>query len=218
MRLQLPLILMSVAVGAACHHGPTLDTRSFELKYLSGGEASLIVNPYVYADRPGGHGLMSYSGRVLTVRETPDNLDRIARVLAQYDRAHPLVRLTFHLIQADGATATDSELNDVEPTLRKLFRFKGYRLVEEGIFSATEGGTVRQSMGSYTLETEIRHVAGAGDSATIDLSVHLAGRDVRFGTDVGVAAGKTAVLGNIGEDPRGTLILTVRSELVNASP
>jgi hypothetical protein len=35
---------------------------------------------------------------------------------------------------------------------------------------------------------------------------------------VGVPTGKTAVLGNVGEDPRGTLILTVQPELVNVSP
>jgi len=220
MRLHVSLILTAAAALAACGRGPNLDTRTFELKYLGGEEASLIVGPYVYADRPNAQGMISYSRGTLTVRETSDNLDKIARVLAQYDRPRPLVRLTFHLIQADGAAASDPEIADVEATLRKLFRFRGYRLVEEGIFSATEGGEVTQQLGGggYLIHAEIRRVSGPGDSAIVELAVQLSGRDLQFGTQVGVAAGKTAVLGNIGEDPRGTLILTVRPELVNASP
>jgi len=90
--------------------------------------------------------------------------------------------------------------------------------VEEGIFSATDGGEVHQSMGGYNIAAEIRGVAGVGDSATIDLGVRLSGRDVSFATTVGLPIGKTAVLGNVGEDPRGTLILTVRAELISAAP
>lgn len=218
MRLTLSLVPI-MAIFAACTRGaPRLDTRTFELAHLNGSEAVQLLSPYVYADRPGGGGQLAYSGSRLTVRETPDNLEKIARVLAQIDRPRPLVRLTFHLIQADGATATDSAIGDVVPTLRKLFRFQGYRMMEEGIFSAVEGGSVEQSLGNYTLGTEIRHVSGTGDSAVVDLEVHLNGRDMRFRTVVGIAVGKTAVLGNVGEDPRGTLILTVHPELMGATP
>jgi len=61
-------------------------------------------------------------------------------------------------------------------------------------------------------------VAGRADSATMELVVHLRGRAVEFKTRVGIPAGKTAVLGNVGQDPRGTLILTVHPELISASP
>jgi len=217
MRSLFPMMLGVLAGLAACG-GPRLETQTFNLKYLPGNTASLIISPYVYGDRQEAKGLMSFSQSTLTVRETPDNLEKIARVLAQYDHPRPLVRLAFHLIQADGATVTDPAIADVEPTLRKLFRFHGYRMVEEGVFSVREGGVVQQALGAYSLNAEMRRVAGAGDSAIVEISVTLLGRDVRFGTEVGVPAGKTAVLGNIGEDPRGTLILTVRPELISASP
>src|SRR5256886_8817065 len=42
------------------------------------------------------------------------------RVLAEYDRPRPFVRLTFHLIEADGATTTDPAIRDVEAALRHL--------------------------------------------------------------------------------------------------
>jgi hypothetical protein len=211
-----PLMLAAIACGGR----PDLDTRTFHLKYIPADEARDIILPYIFADRPDAKGTLSYSGSTITVRETRDNLDKIARVLAQYDVPGPMVRLTFHLIQADGAATADPAIADVEPTLRKLFRFRGYRLVQEGIFSVTEGGDVRQQLGAgaYTVEAGIRRVAGVGDSAVVEFGVQLSGRDVRFGTQVVLPVGKTAVLGNVGESPRGTLILTVKPELISVSP
>ena len=209
-----------MALGACRGGGARLETRTFALHYLWSSQAEMIIRPYVYLDRPNAQGVISPAENSITVRETPDNLDKIARVLAEYDRPRPLIRLTVHLIQADGATATDSAIADVEATLHKLFRFRGYRLVQEGIFSTTEDGVVSQQLGdgAYSIEVHVHRVAGSGDSATVPLEVHLFGRNVRFSTDVGIPVGKTAVLGNVGEDPRGTLILTVRPELITASP
>ena len=39
------------------------------------------------------------------------------------------VRFRFHLVQADGFTEEDPEIADVVTELRKLFNFRGYRLV-----------------------------------------------------------------------------------------
>jgi hypothetical protein len=208
-----------VLLASCGQAGQRLDTQTFALKYLKASAARDLVLPYVYLDRAGAPGAISFTDG-LTVRETRDNLARIGRMLSQFDQPRPLVRLTFRLIQADGVTTSDTTLADVEATLRKLFRFRGYRLVEEGIFSATEGGEVTQQLGraGYLIAAEIRGVSGPPDSAIVDLAVHLSGREVRFGTQVGVPVGKTAVLGNVGEDPRGTLILTVQPELISVSP
>ena len=101
MRRNAPLLLsLGAALVAACGGTPILDTRTFQLKYLRASQAQDIVSPYVFADRPNAKGAMSTSNSTITVRETRDNLDKIARVLAQYDVPRPLVRLTFHLIQA----------------------------------------------------------------------------------------------------------------------
>jgi len=221
------LSALAVLLIAACSGSSAkLDTRTFPLRYLSPNEALELVAPYllngtVSARRDqNSPSAMGATKAAITVRETRDNLERIARMLAQFDVPRPLVRLTFHLIQADGAATSDSAIADVEAVLRKLFRFRGYRMVQEGIFSATEGGNVTQQLGGagYLIAAEIQRVSGSGDSAIVQLSVHLRGRDVQFGTQVGVPVGKTAVLGNVGEDPRGTLILTVKPELISASP
>jgi hypothetical protein len=219
MRRHVPLLLCLVAaLVAACGGTPILDTRTFQLKYIRADQAQDIIAPYVYADRPNAKGMISRSASTLTVRETRDNLEKIARVLAQYDVPRPMVRLTFHLIQADGAATTDPAIADVETTLRALFRFQGYRLVQQGLFITAEGGDVQQMLGSYAIFPSVERVSGSGDSALVDLGVRLRGPHSDFSTRVTVPAGKTAVLGNVGDDPRGTLILTVKPELVSASP
>src|SRR5438445_10378682 len=178
MKTRTSCAITVAALLAACSpRGPNLDTRTFALKYLRGSDAIPIVVPYVYTDRPNANGVFSVSDNAITVRETPDNLDKIARVLAQSHRPRPFVRLTFHLIEADGAATTDPVIRDVEATLRQLFRFRGYRLVAEGVVSATEKGEVTQVLGSetehYALESSVQRFAGSADRAPVERSVHL---------------------------------------------
>src|SRR5213080_2055445 len=213
-------IAVATLLTACSPRGPNLDTRTFALKYLRGSDAVSIVVPYIYTDRPNAKGVFSVSDNAITVRETPDNL---ARVLAEYDQPRPFVRLTFHLIEADGATTTDPAIRDVEATLRRLFRFQGYRLVAEGVVSATEKGEVTQALATtpnpYVLSASVQRLAGSADSPTVELNVRLdAMRGGNFRTTVTIPVGKTAVLGNVQALPHGrTLILTVRPELLTTS-
>ncbi len=52
------------------------------------------------------------------------------------------VLLTFHLIQADGFTDEDPEISDVVSELRKLFNFRGYRLLSTSVLNV---GLVRSN-------------------------------------------------------------------------
>lgn len=220
MKARFLFALLVLGPLAACGRSPVrLETRTFALHYLNRGETHELVSPYVYVDRPGAQGALSVGENTLTVRETPDNLDRIARVLAQYDRPAPSVRLTFKLIRADGATRSDSSIRDVEAALRSLFRFRGYSLVAQGIVTGAQQSGSRQTLegagGPYNLEAGIDRVGGSGDSAVVTLHVHLMFRGGEFSTTVGIPAGKTAVLGNVeGGSPNAALILTVRPDLL----
>jgi len=214
------LALVGLGVLTACS-GPELDKRTFALKYLRGEEARDIILPYVYDDRPDAPGLVSYKGTLITIRETPDNLEKIARVLAQYDRPAPSVQLHFQIIQADGATQSDPAIAEVEGALRKLFRFRGYRLVGEGLMSSTEYGESAQEIGGaggpYTIVAHIGDVSGSADSGMVRLEASLTiprvGQALR--ASVSLRTGQTAVLGNARLNPEGaTVILTVRPELV----
>jgi hypothetical protein len=219
---SLVLSVLLAGLAAACGRSPVrLETRNFALRYLSSAEAQQIVLPYIFTDRPGANGAMSASRTSITVRETPDNLDRIGRILEEYDRPQPSVQLTFKVIRADGAAPRDTTIRDVEAALRSLFRFKGYALVAEGVVTSGSYAHTEQTLagpgGPYRLRTGVERVAGAGDSTVVTLEVQLLvpRSGGRFETTVGIPVGKTAVLGNVeSETPDRALILTVRPELM----
>jgi len=204
-----------------CTRSPDLDTRTFQLEHLDGGAASEIIDPYVYGDRPGAPGTLSYQGYVLTVRETPDNLAKIARVLEEFDRPTPSIQLKFQIIEADGVARPDSAIAEVEAELRKLFQFRGYRLLAEAYAGGVEGSAVTQTVrtggDSYLIEAQIHRVRATDSSGTVVLSVGLHYPQGGGGLEstVSVPVGKTVVLGNAQLDPkRGPLILAVRPDLV----
>lgn len=215
--------LITVVLLGGCGRGPALDTRTFELQYLEPNLAAELVDPYVYGDRPDAPGRISLARNLITVRETEDNLEKIARVLARYDNPSPSVQLHFQIIEANGAGATDSAIADVESALRKLFRFRGYRLLAQAVLGGVEGSRVSQQIGQsesglpLTINAGILAVRGTGDSGIVRLEVSL--RDLArgsvFETTVNVRAGQTVVLGSTQPAPRGeTLILTVRPEVL----
>jgi len=220
MKARFMLALSLLGLLAACGRSPArLETRTFALHYLDLWTAQRMVEPYVDSARPGAKGAVSATMNTLTVRETADNLDRIARVLAQYDHSQPGVRLTFKVIEADGAAPSDTSIRDIEATLRTLFRFRGYKLISEGLVVGAQNSRSTQTLGGsggpYVLQTSIEWVTGSGDSATIHVEVHLAFPGGEFVTTVGIPVGKTAVLGNVkGGPPNSALILTVRPDLV----
>lgn len=215
----------AVASLVACPSGAGLETRTFALKYLSSGEAASIIDPYVYTDRPKAGGRISMAGNTISVRETHDNLERIARVLEQYDRPQPTVQLTFRVIAANGGpgATTDPAIADVEAVLRRLFRFRSYGLVGEGVVGGIEGSSVTQSLGgpgeTYQVTARLNRVRLSGDSGTVQLEVRMVTLGGELESVVTLPMGKTAVLGNARAAPgKRTVILTVRPELVTPSP
>lgn len=216
--VPIPLLLLGLA---ACG-GPNLDTRTFELSYLDAGEARAIISPYVYGDRPNAPGTISGSSNVLTVRETPDNLDKIARVLQQFDLPKPRVQLHFQLIEADGSEGTDPAIAEVEEELRRLFRFDGYRLAAEAYLGGSEGSSIEQVIGGdrntapqWLLSARIHEVRARGDSGIILMTVGV--RSPIGGgmeTSLNARSGQTVVVGNAElRQGAGTLILVVTPEL-----
>lgn len=217
MRDRLPSLMGAVVLLAACGRPVTLETRTFRLNHITPGEASAIIDPYVFTDRPGAPGRLNNAATSITVRETRDNLDRITRVLVEYDRPIPGLRLTFRLIEADGTAATDPAIADIEAVLRKLFRFRGYRVIGEGVVAAVERHGIQQHLGgpmeTFVLDAMVNHIQGTGDSATVQLTVRLIDG---LSTGLTIPVGKTAVVGSAQSNRgKGTLILTVRPEFVS---
>ncbi len=223
MRRSYPVFaaLVTGVMLAACSGEPTLDTRTFPLQYLEPSTARGLIEPYVYGDRPDHPGMLSFTSSTMTVRETTDNLDRIARVLAEYDVPTPLVRLVFQIIEADGDATADPRIAAVETELRKLFRYEGYRLVAEAVVSGTAQSQVQQEVGggargdSYSIIVEIAEVRTIGDSGFVSMHVELLRHGGGLSARINARIGQTVVLGNaqLGMEG-GTTILTVRPEFI----
>ena len=209
---------------AVCEGGPHLvATRTFELQYLDPGEAIQMVSPYVYAEREGAPGLVTGFTGGITVRETPEALDRIAEVLEQYDRAKPGVRLRFQIIEADGFTERDARIADVQSALEELFRFEGYRLLTETPLALMEGASSSQILAvddrQFQIEAHLEQVRGTGARGSVELVVGLAefgdGYGPSINTTMAVPVGQTVVLGSAKARDKATLILTVLPEFVH---
>ena len=213
----------------ACRNGVALETRTFRLRSLDDSVARTIIDPYVFWDRPDAPGTVTAVQGVLTVRETSDNLDRIARVLEEFDSPRQSVTLHFQVIVANGGGSADPAIAEVEEELRRLFRFAGYRLVAQGSVTGLEQSYVNQKMFTqdpnnqararlmfsvYDVDADIGKVMGGGESGMVELKVQLGGNgNLLFGASVVLGIGNTIVLGTLQLPDNQALILTLRAEL-----
>jgi hypothetical protein len=222
------LLSMSLLLMACDGLGsPRLDVQTFNLQYRSGYEASELISPYVFADREGAPGDMSATVDAITVRETRDNLDKIGRVLAEFDQPIPGVRLYFQLIEADSFQEEDPAIADVVGELRSLFRFEGYRLLGEAMVPVAGGTMDRQSFSQRFLGVDNPIIVEAAARVMATGTVRLDPVQLRdtwdelMTTSVNLTPGQTIVIGGtqartrlVSGSPGGetVLILTVRAE------
>lgn len=209
-----------VPLLAGCGGPGELDTRTFAINHLRPHEATALIEPYVYLDREGAPGSYSAAEAAITVRETPDNLDKIARVLVEYDVPRSDVRLRFQLIEANGFTDSDPAIAEVEAELRKVFQFRGYRLGGEAVVMATDGSRIEQALagsdGFYSVQAAVYWAQA--DLIRLD-EVTLASRGpggAGLTTTVNIRPGQTLVLGSSSRyDSPNTILLTVTAEAVD---
>lgn len=216
-RVTILLSIAMLAVLGACSRQVELETRTFALDHINSWEAAALIDPYVYGDREGAPGAYSEAMGALTVRETEDNLEKIERVLVEFDQPRPDIQLHFQLIEANGAATSDPAIADVETELRRLFRYQGYRLMGEAFARTTsEGGQIMQEfMGTFPPYTVEARVISRSPGEVFLEHISLIDDDgrQRFTTSVRIRIGQTLVLGSAERyDDRATVILTVRAE------
>lgn len=179
----------------ACRPAGQLTTRTFHLNNLEASEAFALLEPYVYAEREGAPGLMSATDDAVTVRELPENLQRIEAVLAEFDRPLHAVRLHFQLVEAVSHVHSDPSIAQVEEELRKLFNFDGYRLAARAALQTVEDGYVSQVLGDrgYEVGGRIHRLDVKDEGGALTMEVELSGL---FATTVSIPLGETVVLGS----------------------
>ena len=217
-----PLLLV---LATACDLGTKLEVRTFTLETTD--EAQLesvgtLIQPYVYKERPDAPGSMSIAAGAITVRETPDNLDQIARVLAELDLSatpSPSFRLQFQLVEANGASESDPVIADVVEELRKALRFDGYSLVGEAqiavrpharftqLLQAAEdeyhiSGTFAESESGYALSVRLERIHPRTQTGPLGRAA--------LQTNVGIRPNQTLVLGSVWVEDSAVLFAVVR--------
>jgi len=223
--------LVAAFVGAlfvGCQ-GDSLEVRTFTLERLEAIEAYGLVEPYVYFDRESRPGSMSMSEGLLTVRELPENLDRIAQVLEEFDRPRAAVRLHFQLIHANGFSDPDESIQAVEAELRKLLRYEGYRLVGETVLQVREGGGGQQGLqgiledvspeeSQFILYASVGMVSTGDQVSTVVLEVGLEhfGTNI-LNTSVNAASGQSLVLGTTSPLTGGGALILVVTPTIEGS-
>jgi hypothetical protein len=193
---------------AACDRERGMQVRTYELHRLTTAEATSLLTPYIRE-----HGMITGQNRLLTVRETPDRLDSVAKILRRYDGPRQALTLHFQVIEAGDFEGTDPDVARVASPLREMLRYRGYRLLSEVTVPALEGQPFVHQGRGLLIEGEVEQVLPPPD-ALITLRVGAAAAGARVEAGVSGHPGQTMVLGS-GEKQGapGALIVAVRPEL-----
>jgi hypothetical protein len=155
----LALLSLTGCNHAAMPHGdPALETRTFQLQHAQAHEIAQLIEPYVRFDRPVDPGLIRYSEEMsaITVRETADNLDRIAAMITEHDVLPPSVELQVRLVLASSGAEPDPRLADVQADLEKVLRFDGYTLIGEAMFRLDHNSHFSQQLATQGEPVQVR--------------------------------------------------------------
>lgn len=242
---SLPVLIALLAVAPVAAQSNPRTTpgtseavvRTFPLRHLRSKDAAQLIAPYALP------GMVFEAGSTvqgITVRDTPANLARIDSILRAFDLPPQTVALRFQVIASTKTPTTDPRMEGIEPSLRQLFSFAGYRLVGEGTTVVGESGdyqltlagdgrvfTIRGDVGPVTRGTDpvVRvTIAMSGAAPSTSDSAKAAGMLASFlgamiSTELTLPIGHLAVLGSgtegVGD---GVLILVVRPELQRGGP
>lgn len=205
MKTRTIAVLAAALLAAGCDSRRGMVVRTYELHRLGYPEAETLLTPYV-----GEGGFISGKGRLLTVRERPDRLDSIAAVLKRYDGAPLAVTLHFQVIEAGDFGGGDSAIARVEAPLRELFRYRGYRLLNDVTVRAVEGVPFAHQERDVRVTGTVRAVTPSGPDAGVTVEVAVATADGSVSTAVSGAPGKTLLIGSQKKGGGGALILAVQ--------
>ena len=214
-----------------------LVVRTFMLQNMSPQDAAKLITPYVDFTPFGGVFLAGDAVRGITVRGLPAVLARADSLLKANDKPAVTIRFTFQLIVALDSAVQDPAIAAVDGELRQLFKFRGYRLLSQGvIMSSLQHQTTltlasgRTEFDQYRVDPWIERIEMAPGRGSVSAQIRLAGPPwQRMGSGETIGAtilqsslsmplGQTIVLGSGsamgGRTTGSALILTVRPEIV----
>lgn len=207
---KLYLILLVVLSTACDRDRRGMETRTYELHRLSDAEAINVITPYI---RDGGY--LNGNKRLITIREKPDRLAVIEELLRKYDGMGEAsdVILDIRIIEANGFTARDSSITDVEQTLRETFRYRGYRLAGRTRIQTRESSTFSQTVGTaFQINGAVQQVRTTGNQTRVPVEILLRTENSELRSTVTGIMGKPLVLGQ--STATGAIIMVIQPSLL----
>lgn len=209
---------------------PAVAVRTFTLRSMRPEDAAQLIAPYALSPNAGVF-QAGASVPAITVRETPQVLARIDSLLRVYDRPPRAVVVRFQLLAASDTATREASIAAIDSALRKLLPFAGYRLLSEGIATASEGEPFSLTLAAagerFALNGSVGAIGAERGKETARIGIRLsrvgasleAGRRVSgddlLSTGVSLPLGQTVVVGSAAPGGRARpLVLVMRSELV----
>ncbi|MBC7187536.1 MAG: carboxypeptidase regulatory-like domain-containing protein [Calditrichaeota bacterium] len=201
----------------------SLVARTFDLRYKNPVELASLIKPFLSGN---GEVIPGQTMRVLTVRDTPEVLDKVAGLLARYDVQPKQVRLDLHLFLADGSGERKRKIPaDLAPVVRKLsalFRYSHYSLLGSGTAIVYSGELCQLQVGiserifaSCSVE-RVEYLEADGGAVRLEkLRLSAPTPGVVLGTSLNLPLGEFVVVGRASsKGPEEAVVAVMKAELV----
>lgn len=154
----------------------TLRKEIVKLKYVRAQDIQAVL--YSFVSREGHINFNPNMPMVLSVSDTPDNIDKILAAIRELDVKPADVLYTVQLVlgsEADAATDADLQNDPVIKEMRKLLRYKGYTLLDATFIRAVNQESAEVKFGPKAeFEFAIKpNVAGDAKAPIIKTEVRL---------------------------------------------
>ncbi len=145
--------LACVLAAPAAADGNATVVRVFQLKYRTAAAASAAIQPLLSA---GGSVTVQPQRAVLTVQDQPQVLERVAELLAVFDRPPHPYRIRVQLLEAhNGPLPKGVQPVDVDGRVRSMFHYDSYVELASTMVEGTVGHTASVQLGpAYGLSFE----------------------------------------------------------------
>jgi hypothetical protein len=147
-----------------------------KLKYVRAQDIQNIL--YAYISRDGHISFNSNMPSVLSVSDTPENVEKILAAIREIDVKPPDVLYTIQLVlgsESDAATDPDLKADPIIKELGKLLRFKGYSLLDATLVRSVNLDRAKVQFGPKAeFDLELRpEVTGDAKTPVIKTDVRL---------------------------------------------
>lgn len=194
------LLFVSVNVFAdAADMGKSLSVRTFQFRHKQADKAAAAIKPFMSAE---GSMSIQPGANALVVTDAPENLKKIAAVIAQFDAPPQMFRLSIRLVAAERVAEdkarVDRSLEDVAAKL-SLLRYNLLEGVGAAEVLGKEGDPGVVDLGTYRANFAFGEYDPASDSLKLS-DFRLARHDgdqlaPMMKTTLNLKLGQTVILG-----------------------